>query len=135
MDEPMNHAERYEPGPLVDRVGAQTRDGLDRVFGDLAADKVFGMEQVGDRIVITAAAIERAGGFGFGAGAGSDADRPDATGGGGGGGGGGTGQARPVAIIEVTADGVSVRPVLDYTKIGITALISFLAAWKLIRRI
>jgi uncharacterized spore protein YtfJ len=135
MDEPMNDAEQYEPGPLVDRVGAQTRDGLAKIFGDLSADKVFGIEQVGDRLVITAAAIERAGGFGFGAGAGSDADQPDAAGGGGGGGGGGSGQARPVAIIEVTADGVSVRPVLDYTKIGITVLMSFLAAWKLIRRI
>ena len=69
---------------------------------------------------------------GFGFGAGSDGDDP--TSGGGGGGGGGSAQARPVAVIEVTSEGVSVRPVLDFTKIGITALLSFVAAWRLIRK-
>jgi uncharacterized spore protein YtfJ len=126
----MNEVEPDDPGAMVDRIGAQTRDGLKRIFGGLSADKVFSTQQVGDRVVITAAAIERAGGFGFGAG--SDGDDP--TSGGGGGGGGGSAQARPVAIIEVTSEGVSVRPVLDFTKIGITALLSFVAAWRLIRK-
>jgi hypothetical protein len=127
----MNEVEPVDPGSLVDRVGVQTRDGLKRIFGGLSADKVFATEQVGDRVVITAAAIERAGGFGFGAG--SDGDDPT-SGGGGGGGGGGSAQARPVAIIEVTSEGVSVRPVLDFTKIGVTALVSFVAAWRLMRK-
>lgn len=126
----MNEVEPADPGAMVDQVGVQTRDGLKRIFGGLSADKVFATEQVGDRFVITAAAIERAGGFGFGAG--SDGDDP--TSGGGGGGGGGSAQARPVAVIEVTSEGVSVRPVLDFTKIGITALLSFVAAWRLIRK-
>ena len=126
----MNEVEPVDPGGMVDRVGVQTRDGLKRIFGGLSADKVFAIEQVGDRVVIAAAAIERAGGFGFGAG--SDGDDP--TSGGGGGGGGGSAQARPVAIIEVTSEGISVRPVLDFTKIGITALLSFVAAWRLIRK-
>ncbi len=82
-------------------------------------------------MVITAATIERAGGFGFGAGAGTDPE--EAGGGGGGGGGGGTATARPVAVVEVRADGVVVRPVLDYTRIGITVTLAALAVWRTLR--
>jgi uncharacterized spore protein YtfJ len=38
---------------------------------------------------------------------------------GGGGGGGGAASARPVAVIKVTADGVTVEPVVDVTKIAL----------------
>jgi uncharacterized spore protein YtfJ len=38
---------------------------------------------------------------------------------GGGGGGGGGASARPVAVIKITADGVTVEPVVDVTKIAL----------------
>ncbi len=38
---------------------------------------------------------------------------------GGGGGGGGAASARPVAVIKITADGVTVEPVVDVTKIAL----------------
>lgn len=47
---------------------------------------------------------------------------------GGGGGGGGGAMARPVAAIVVGPDGVQVRPVLDFTKLALTALGAFGAA-------
>lgn len=128
----MEEVEQSEAGSVVEEVAARVETGVDRIFGGLSADTVFGSERVGDQVVITAAAIERAGGFGFGAGQGTDDD--DNSSGGGGGGGGGTGQARPVAVIEVTPDGVSVRPVLDYTKIGVTVALSAIAAWRFLRR-
>lgn len=130
----MGDTEQYDAGAVVDEVAAKVDAGMDRIFGGLSADSVFGTEQVGETVVITAAAIERAGGFGFGAGAGTDSDEPSSGGAGGGGGGGGSGQARPVAIIEVTPQGVSVRPVLDFTKIGVTVFVSLVAAWHMLRR-
>lgn len=130
----MGDAEQYDPAEVVDEVAAKVEAGMDRIFGGLSGQSVYATEQVGDRLVITAAAIERAGGFGFGAGAGSDGEDPSAGGAGGGGGGGGTGQARPVAVIEVTPQGVSVRPVLDFTKIGVTVVVSLVAAWRMLRR-
>ena len=38
---------------------------------------------------------------------------------GGGGGGGGAASARPVAVIKITSDGVTVEPVVDVTKIAL----------------
>lgn len=128
----MGESEEVLTGSVVEGVSGKVEAGLDHIFGGLSADSVFGTEEVGDRVVITAAAIERAGGFGFGAGEGTDESGTPS--GGGGGGGGGTGQARPVAVIEVTSDGVSVRPVLDYTKIAVTVVVSSIAAWRMLRR-
>jgi uncharacterized spore protein YtfJ len=54
---------------------------------------------------------------------------------GGGGGGGGGAMARPVAAIVVGPDGVYVRPVLDFTKLAITALGAFGAAAALTVRL
>ena len=108
-------------------------EGLDRVAGQITADEVFGpIHSVGDRTVLTAAAVERAGGFGFGSGTG---DEPDgSTGGGGGGGGGGTAHGRPVAVIEIGPDGVQVHPIIDVTRIGITVIVTLLAMWRAARR-
>lgn len=80
---------------------------------------------VGDSLIFTASAWERAGGFGFGGGYGSSGDED---GGGQGGGGGGAAQGRPVAVIRVTPSGVEVEPVVDLTKIGVTFLFA-LAGW------
>lgn len=51
-------------------------------------------------------------------------------------GGGGTAQGRPVAVISVQGDVVQVTSIIDFTKIGLTALAvvgSFLAMWHKVR--
>ena len=117
---------------LIRRSGAVMHQNLEQIFGEVTAENVFEtLERSEDRIVIGASAIERAGGFGFGAGEGVDsAGEP---GGGGGGGGGGWGGARPVAVIEVTADGVKVWPVLDWTKLGLVLVGVLAAIWRVRR--
>jgi uncharacterized spore protein YtfJ len=54
---------------------------------------------------------------------------------GGGGGGGGGSMGRPVAVIVVGPDGVEVKPVIDLTKLALTALGVFGAASALSMRI
>ncbi len=56
-------------------------------------------------------------------------------GGGGGGGGGGGSMGRPVAAIVIGPDGVSVRPVLDVTKLVLTGLGVFTAVLAFTGRI
>ncbi|MEZ5171493.1 MAG: hypothetical protein R3A49_12210 [Acidimicrobiia bacterium] len=121
------------------RTTAERSQALLESFVDgLTARQVFGEpEHVGDHVVITAAAIQRSGGYGFGAGGGDDSgddDRGESGGDGGGGGGGGHGEARPVAVIDVGPNGVRVQPVLDFTKIGVTVLAGVFAVWRAGRR-
>jgi hypothetical protein len=78
--------------------------------------------------VVTAAAFDIA--LGMGVGGGGD----NAGNGGGGGGGGGRTEGRPVAAIEIGPDGVRVRPVIDLTRVGVTALFAALAVWRATRR-
>jgi hypothetical protein len=122
-----------EAAEMIEEVGGRVSDGLNEIMGGLGASAVFEVEEIEGRHFVTAAAIERGGGFGFGAGAGGDDDTTP-TGGGGGGGGGGSAQARPVAIIEITADDVKIRPVLDFTRVGLTVLISAITVWRLVKR-
>jgi uncharacterized spore protein YtfJ len=111
----------------------QVVTGLGRIFGDASPASVFSApEKVGDDVIITAAAWERAGGFGFGSGSGEDAETGE-RGGGSGGGGGGTSQGRPVAVIRVGATGVEVEPVIDFTKIGVTLLLAAIGVWRAFR--
>ena len=104
-------------------------DGMTEVLGEAAPATVFSApERVGDSAVITAASWERVGGFGF-----ADSARPAGEQGGGGGGGGAS-QGRPVAVIRIGADGgVVVSPVVDLTKIAVTALLSALGVWRVLR--
>jgi uncharacterized spore protein YtfJ len=120
----MSEAEDHIAG-VADRV----EQGFAR-FADVSAARIFGSPiEAGGRTVIPAAAFDIGGGFGFGGG--SDTS----TGGSGsGGGGGGHTMGRPVAVIEVTPDGVRVRPVLDWTRIGITAIAAALTVWRASRR-
>jgi uncharacterized spore protein YtfJ len=108
------------------------KEALVAVFGEAVPATVFSEpEQVGDSLLINAVAWERAGGFGFGAGSGTG---PDEEGGSGsGGGGGGASQGRPVAVIQVTEDGVTVNPVIDFTKIGVTLLFGLVGLWRALR--
>jgi uncharacterized spore protein YtfJ len=105
-------------------LGDAVTTGVARIV-DVSAGQVFSDPvRVGDRVVIPAAAVDRYGGFGYG----SDNQAN------GGGGGGGKGEGRPVAVIEATPDGVRVRPVVDFTKVGLTALAAALTVWRASRR-
>ena len=106
---------------------------LTAIFGEADPGTIFSKpETVGDGLVFTASAWERAGGFGFGSGYGSaDGDASAGSGGGG----GGASQGRPVAVIRVSPDGIQVKPVLDFTKIGITVVMAFVGALGIQRRL
>ena len=87
----------------------------------------------GNYTVITASEVIVGGGFGSGSGFGpqekkadeQSSEIPHISSGGSGGGGGGSSSGRPVAIIVIGPDGVTVKPVFDLTKIILTAI----AAW------
>ena len=123
MTEPLSHLEA---------AAARTTEALQAVFGPASPAAVFSApERLNDDLVITAASWERAGGFGFGGG--GDAGPSGNPEGGGGGGGGGTSVGRPVAVITVGADGIRVEPVIDLTKLAVTALLSALGVWRALR--
>ena len=110
-----------------------TAEALTAVFGEAAPGTVFSEPiQVGDDVVVTAVAWERAGGFGFGGGEGTSkgADKERGSGGGG----GGASRGRPVAVIRITPAGVEVKPVIDFTKIGLTLLLGVFSVWRVLRK-
>lgn len=122
-----------DDGHTLEEVSNRVADAIDRLFGEASTGAVFSTsEQVGDDVIIRAAAWERAGGFGFGGGGGTGPDGE--AGEGAGGGGGGAAQGRPVAVIRVGAHGVEVHPVIDYTKIGVTALFAAIGLWRALGR-
>ncbi len=121
--------------PEVDMVGIASTLGesLGELLGEAGPGTVFSEPMtVGDDLVITAVAWERAGGFGYGAGQGQEEAGDVGTGGGGGG--GGSSQGRPVAVIRVGPAGVEVTPVIDFTKIGVTLLLGLVGVWSALRR-
>ena len=116
-----------EKATIPEEIADRVRSAMESITGDLPPTAVFSVPvEAGGRTIITAASFERAGGFGFGGGGGSA--------GGGGGGGGGQSAGRPVAVIVISADGVTVEPVIDVTRLSVTVAIGVLAAWKAWRR-
>jgi uncharacterized spore protein YtfJ len=112
----------------VSGLASEVAGGLANL-SDVSADRIFSEPvRSGDRVVVTAAAFDIA--MGMGVGGGGD----NAGNGGGGGGGGGRTEGRPVAAIEIGPDGVRVRPVVDLTRVGVTALFAALAVWRATRR-
>jgi uncharacterized spore protein YtfJ len=112
----------------VSQVASQVADGLSNLT-DVSAERIFSEPvRAGDHVVVTAAAFDI--GMGMGVGGGGD----NLGNGGGGGGGGGRTEGRPVAAIDIGPDGVRVHPVIDFTRIGITALFAALAVWRATRR-
>jgi len=113
---------------LVESAGEQAQGLLANLFGSASPSQVFSEGRaVGEDLVITVAAFERAGGFGFGGGGDNEEN------GGGGGGGGGVSQARPVAVIRLTPTGTEVTPVFDMTKIAVTVVLSAVGVWRALR--
>ena len=117
---------------------------LQKIYSAADSAKVFGQAVVsGDYTVIPAAEIAGGGGFGSGMGFGPAMDKkrrakvteespgtetipaPGPGGAGGGGGGGGGSMGRPVAAIVIGPEGVEIKPILDMSKIGLTALTAF----------
>jgi uncharacterized spore protein YtfJ len=113
---------------------------LQKLYSAADSAKVFGQPAVsGAYTVITAAEVAGGGGFGSGMGFGKpphkrmsvesrdeegagESAAPRGTGGGGGGGGGGGSMGRPVAAIVIGPEGVDVKPILDVSKVGLTAV-------------
>ena len=122
---------------LIESAGEQMPKTLEKIFAAAQSGAVFGQPvESGSYTVITAAEVTSGGGFGVGMGRGpvpkSDAKQSppaevappagrQSIGGSGFGGGGGA-MGRPVAIIAIGPNGVTVRPVMDVTKVALAAL-------------
>ncbi len=114
---------------------------MERIYSAAQPGAVYGQPVVsGNYTVITASEVSSGGGFGYGSSFGpavtsstrkvsdeqaaqAPAQQPSS---GGGVGGGGGASGRPVAIIVIGPDGVTVKPVFDITKIALTGI----SAWK-----
>jgi uncharacterized spore protein YtfJ len=98
-----------------------------------SVDAAFGKPQeVEGRTFIPVAAVGRGFGMGFGQGTAPEDEETGAepVGGEGGGTGGGAG-ARPVAVIEISAEETIVRPIIDESKVALAgiALVGWIAFW------
>jgi uncharacterized spore protein YtfJ len=133
---------------LLDKTGEQAAAMLEKVFAAAQPGAVYG-QPVGAEgyTVITAAEVASGGGFGMGMGLGppsrpagraaptAEAGRPETSqsGGAGGLGGGGGAMGRPVAIIAIGPDGVTIRPVVDVTKVALAGLTAWASMLGLLR--
>jgi uncharacterized spore protein YtfJ len=133
---------------LVDRAGGQAATMLEKLFAAARPGAVYGQPVAAEQYtVITAAEVTSGGGFGVGMGLGP-ASRADArssptgeaapgeggqTGGGGGIGGGGGAIGRPVAIIAIGPEGVTIKPVMDVTKVALAGLTAWATMLGLLR--
>jgi uncharacterized spore protein YtfJ len=133
---------------LMDKTREQAAAMLEKIFAAAQAGAVYGQPVSAEGYtVITAAEVTAGGGFGMGMGLGPGS-KPDAkpastvdaappgggqTGGGGGGGGGGGSMGRPVAIIAIGPDGVTIRPVVDITKVALAGLTTWATMLGLLR--
>jgi uncharacterized spore protein YtfJ len=112
-----------EPGPDVEASLGLVQDTLDRFLETADVEKAYGEPIAnGDRLIIPTAEVVAFMGFGVGSGGGTG---EEGSGSGGGGGGGGNAFSRPVAVIVVEPEGVVVTPVIDISKIALTALTAF----------
>ena len=96
---------------------------LDKVVDSAKVQNAFNQPVIsGEYTVINAAevSVSMGGGFGSGISPTSEQDKPQCRGGGGGG--GGMSLSRPVASIIISANGVSVQPIWDYSKIALTVV-------------
>ena len=116
----MNDAESG-PDPKLDTIPGT----VSRLAEVATADAVVGPRiEANGRTVIPLASVSAGYGFGLGYGHGMEAAQ-NAKGGGGGG-----SRARPVAVVELSDEGVRVRQVVDSTRITLASLV--LAAWSVL---
>jgi uncharacterized spore protein YtfJ len=113
---------------------------MDRIYAAASPELVFGAPvEANGYTVITAREVMAGGGFGMGSGTGPNLNgAEDPVAGGSGGGGGGGAVSRPVAVIVIGPNGVTVKPVFDGTKLGLAALAAWgavaLGAFKMARK-
>jgi uncharacterized spore protein YtfJ len=99
---------------------------FERAQNQAAVTSVYGEPiPYGNAIVIPVASVSQMFGIGLGVGAGPDAD--SAAGEGVGGGGTGRVTARPVAMTEITEEGVDIHPIIDENRALVASLL--FAAW------
>jgi uncharacterized spore protein YtfJ len=123
-------AEQRAMENVTQRIGA-----LSEVPDRATVKTVFGEPvRVGDRTIIPIAQVSYMVGFGMGRGTGPTSGNAP-TGSGTGGGGGTRVQAKPLAVCEITSDGVRVLPVMDQTRIAVWGIISGIAIVWLVTRL
>jgi uncharacterized spore protein YtfJ len=125
----------------------QLSNALEKIYAATQPGAVYSEPvTVGNYTVITASEVTASGGFSSGLGFGSSHISPQPLGetsepqaqpinsGGGGMGGGGTSSGRPVAIISIGPDGVTVKPIIDVTKIALASITVWGTMLMLLRR-
>jgi len=132
---------------FTDKSGEQLSTVLEKVFVAAQPGAVYSEPVVsGNYTIITASEVTSGGGFGSGASFGpvtpsakkqpgeevSQSEQSNNGGGGIGGGGGSSG--RPVAIIIIGPDGVTVKPVFDLTKIALAGITAWTTMLVVLRR-
>lgn len=108
----------------------QLTRSMEKIFSAAHASSVFSEPVTnGGYTVITASEVMAAGGFGSGQGGGSGPEQAKegtqsqlASGSGGGIAGGGFSRGRPIAAIVVGPEGVTIRPILDLTRIALAGI-------------
>jgi uncharacterized spore protein YtfJ len=118
----------------AERNQAGAMEKLDKLFAVAQPGAVYSEPiQAEGQTVITLNEVTVMVGYGFGIGEGGgtpngeakEAKAPMQGGSGGGGGGGGFSAGRPVAIVTLNANGVTIKPVVDMTKLAIAFLTTF----------
>ncbi len=118
----------------VVKTQAEASELIGKLFDAAKPSGVFSEPVITDTCtVITASEVSVGMGIGYGIGGNVDGQAAEAEASpeedetptkqgdeiGGGGGGGGAASARPVAVIKITSDGVTVEPIVDVTKIAL----------------
>jgi uncharacterized spore protein YtfJ len=118
-----------EPTATGERIVAEL---LDRIKASAKVEVVYGEpREIGEKTIIPVAVVA----YGFGAGEGSgtrDTAGGNGLSGTGSGGGGGGVRVQPVGVLEVTPEDTRLVPILDWTRIITTGIISF-GIWMVIR--
>jgi uncharacterized spore protein YtfJ len=114
----------------------KSQDHVDQLFSQLDAlqknakvDAVFGQPmKVDDKTFIPIASVSYSFGGGFGEGQ-RRAQDPEPVGGGSGAGGGAGVNVRPLAVAEVTPDGLRIEPIVDEQKVVLAGMLT--VAWSI----
>jgi len=104
-------------------------DAIEDIRDKASVNTVFGEPVVaGDKTIIPIASIKYGFGFGYGEGPTEDEGEQETESLGQGGGAGGGVAAHPVAVLEITDEGVVVKPVTDESKIALAGILT--GAWS-----
>jgi uncharacterized spore protein YtfJ len=111
-------------------------DTVQALRSTASADAAFGLpHELGDRIIIPVACVQKGFGLGFGRGTGEGEESSSQEDGSAqGGGGGGRAGTRPIAVIEVTSESTVVKPIIDETAVALAgiAMMAMIAFWVLV---